>query len=60
MLLPIPFKRIFWIWQDNSMHFFRFSKLLKNNAVANTIQEDILDLARQQHAFFQIFNWRFQ
>jgi hypothetical protein len=25
------------------MHFFRFSKLLKNNAVANTIQEDILD-----------------
>jgi ankyrin repeat protein len=31
-------------------------KLLKNNAVANTIQKDIVDLARQQHAFLQIFN----
>jgi ankyrin repeat protein len=42
-------------WACKNGHIKSVKKLLKNNAVANTIQEDILDLARQQHAFFQIF-----
>jgi ankyrin repeat protein len=43
-------------WACKNGHIMSVKKLLKNNAVASTIQEDILDLARQQHAFLQIFN----